>query len=433
MLVLTDDRAGAVAADARRIAARPAASDARTRLAVWSDRMATWCLIGLAAILPYAHTGRIQSTLLAGAIAGWVGRWYADRTFKWTRTPVDLPMALWVGWGIVTLATATDALYSVREIKNELVAQAVLFVLAASVARRGQDVWIALGAVTVAALVISVRAVADFGWHPEWVLTRAFRTQSFTPSPIFLALYVVLVIPLVLYVASSAPRRVVRIAAWAVFLLAVVALVTSGTRGAYIAVFVEGLVYGVVRNRRFATVWMAGAAILVGLAVAVPSIRSQIPVEAWTGDGGRRVFWEHIVPWIADSPVVGFGYGQETLDRAFPGFRTSVSPIDTPHAFNLFIEVLFETGVVGLAIFAWLLWRIVSGLWRVARLPNDPDAALFATCVLMAVVGFVVENQFDFFLRDSPGHLFWVVVGLGIGWGVRASAADPAVPQCASR
>lgn len=423
--MLTDDRVGAVVADERRIAARLAASDAPARLAVWSDRTATWCLIGLAAILPYAHTGRIQSALLAGAIAGWVGRWYADRTFKWTRTPVDLPMALWVGWGILTLATATDVLYSVREVKNELLAQAVLFVLAASVARRGRDVWIMLGAVMAAALAISVRAVAEFGWHPEWVLTRAFRTQSFTPSPIFLALYVVLVIPLALYVASSAPRRAVRVAAWGVFLLTVAALVTSGTRGAYIAVFVEGLVYGVVRNRRFAMVWMAGAAVAVGLAVAVPSIRSQIPVEAWTGDGGRRVFWEHIVPRIADSPVVGFGYGQETIDRAFPEFRHSVALIDTPHAFNLFIEVLFETGVIGLAIFAWLLWRIASGLWRVARWPNDPDAALFATCVLMAVVGFVVENQFDFFLRDFPGHLFWIIVGLGVGRAV-ARPSDPA-------
>jgi len=425
--VLTDDRAGAVVADERRIAARPAvASDARTRLAVWSDHTATWCLIGLAAILPYAHTGRIQSTLLAGAIAGWVGRWYADRAFKWTRTPVDLPMALLVAWGIVALVTAIDAAYSAREIKNELVTQAVLFVLGVSVARRKRDVAVLAWAVALAGLVMGGYALLANGWNPTLIFSRGSRTSSFTSDPIFFSSYLVLAIPVAFYLVIASRRLVARWSAWAIWLVQLLALVSTVTRAAWLAVILQFLLYGLLRSRRVLVVWVF--AVVGGLAIVAsqPELQRALVANGWFSDAGRMVFWENLLNRFGDSPVSGFGYGQETPERAAPGVRKATPAIDSTHAFNSFLEMAIELGLVGLGLFGWVLWRVALTLWKGFRdAPTHSTDAAWLVCMVMVFAGFVLRNQVDHLFRDAPGHLFWILMGLGVGRAV-ARPSDPA-------
>jgi hypothetical protein len=98
------------------------------------------------------------------AIIGWAGRWYADPGWRWVKTPVDIPILLFVAWSIVALVTALDVPYSAREIKNELVANAVMFVLAVSAARRDGVVNALAWAMSVAGLVMGVKGVLEYGW-----------------------------------------------------------------------------------------------------------------------------------------------------------------------------------------------------------------------------------------------------------------------------
>ena len=395
----------------------------RLRLAVWSDRLAVWSLIGLAAVMPFAHTGRIQSALLAAAIAGWLGRWSCDPGFRWTRTPVDLPMALLVAWGIVALVTAVDAAYSAREIKNELVTQAVLFVLGVSVAHRARDVAALAWAVAVAGLVMGGYAVWQFDWRLDTVLdtvlTRAVRTVSFTSDSIFLSSYLVLAIPVVFFLALEVRHRAARFAAWSIWFVLILALVSTVTRAAWGAVLVQLLIYGAVLNRRVLVGWCLLAAAVVVAFLAVPSFQQTIVGSGWFQDSGRLVYWSHIIPHVADRPLTGFGYGQETPDRAFPGIRQATPAIDSTHAFNSFIEIMLELGLVGLGVFCWVLWRVGATVWRTIRTGGRDSAdRTLLVCILMILVGFIIRNQVDHLFRDAPGHLFWILMGLGVGRAV---------------
>lgn len=402
-------------------AAVPPAIDpsGRVWLAVWSDRLAVWSLIGLAAIMPFAHTGPIQSALLAGAIAGWVGRWYADPAFKWARTPVDLPMALLVAWGIVALVTAVDVAYSAREIKNELVTQAVLFVLGVSVAHRARNVAALAWAVALAGLVMGGYAVWQFDWRLDTVLMRAARTASFTSDPIFLSSYLVLAIPVVFFLALEVRHRVARVAAWSIWFVLILALVSTVTRASWGAVLVQLLIYGAVLNRRVLVGWFLLAVTVVVAFLAVPSFQQTIVGYGWFQDSDRLVYWSHIIPHVADRPFTGFGYGQETPDRAFPGIRQATPAIDSTHAFNSFIEIALELGLVGLGVFCWVLWRVGATVWRAIRTGGRDSAdRTLLICILMILVGFVIRNQVDHLFRDAPGHLFWILMGLGVGRAV---------------
>ncbi len=403
-------------------------SPGRVRLAIWSDRLAVWSLIGLAAILPYAHTGTPRSTLFAIAIAGWLGLWYADPNRRWVKTPVDLPLVLFVSWSIVALVTALDVAYSASEIKNELVANGVLFVLAVSAARRRGAADALAWAMSLAGLVMSVKAVLEYGWSFDLVVARGMRTSSFTSDPIFFSSYLVLAIPVTFYLAIAAPRPASRWAAWSIWSVQMLALVSTVTRAAWLAVILQFLVYGLLKSRRVLVIWMIALVACLGIVASQPAVRQVLVTHGWFYDAGRTAFWENLLPRLADSPISGFGYGQETPERAAPGVRKATPAIDSTHAFNSFLETALETGLVGLALFCWVLWRVALTLWRGLRAtPTRSTDSAWLVCILMVFAGFVLRNQVDHLFRDSPGHLFWILMGLGVGRAV-ASRDERSVP-----
>jgi hypothetical protein len=199
------------------------------------------------------------------------------------------------------------------------------------------------------------------------------------------------------------------------------ALVSTVTRAAWLAVALQFLVYGVVKSRRVLVVWTVVFVASIGFVVFHPALRHGFVANGWFSDYGRTTYWEHLVPRLSDSPVSGFGYGQTTPDRVAPGVRSATPAIDSTHAFNSFVQTAMELGLVGLGLFCWLLWRVAVSLWGGLRKvsPGSPDAA-WLLCMLMVLVGFILRNQADHLFRDSPGHLFWILMGLGVGRAVSA-------------
>jgi O-antigen ligase len=156
---------------------------------------------------------------------------------------------------------------------------------------------------------------------------------------------------------------------------------------------------------------------LIGLQIVSPAFRD------WTSDGYRFLLWEQLLPHIIETPPAGYGYGQETPPRVLSSVYDQIS-FDKNHTFNTFFNVVFELGLVGLALFVFLLWRLGRSLWRGICRTSEPSLQVFFLCALMILVGFMVRNQFDHMFRDAPGHLFWILMGLGVGRAV-ALGAEP--------
>lgn len=107
---------------------------------------------------------------------------------------------------------------------------------------------------------------------------------------------------------------------------------------------------------------------------------------------GRTRIWRHVLRKVPRSPLIGHGYGVSRLTMGpIPGwdFRPS-------HCHNEFLEISFNTGLVGLASFLGML--VYSSRWlrrhTMLRRVFSKDTALHAACVItMLLLASMFEDR----------------------------------------
>jgi O-antigen ligase len=166
-------------------------------------------------------------------------------------------------------------------------------------------------------------------------------------------------------------------------------LVLSGSRSAWLAAAAGAALVLAQRGSRRARWGRLVAVVLLGVLPAVviawPRPLERITATFSAGDVGgpaRLWFWDGTMRMIQDAPVLGLGLGQFPYHSpgylgaalAAPGGnRHYHNELHTEHAHNVLLELLAETGVVGLCFALWLLGRI---LWRGSRTSWPALAAL---------------------------------------------------------
>lgn len=122
-------------------------------------------------------------------------------------------------------------------------------------------------------------------------------------------------------------------------------------------------------------------------------------------------------------PLSGSGLG--TFAVGYPYFKTILRQGLFPHAHNDYLEILAETGWLGLSLFlgfvAWVLWRgggtIIRVLFRQKR--SDPamiGRALLMTGCLGGMLSLLAHGWVDSNLRIPANALTWFVLcGLAVG------------------
>ena len=165
------------------------------------------------------------------------------------------------------------------------------------------------------------------------------------------------------------------------------------------------------------------------LAVAPPAARDRITKA--DGGSGRTDIWK--VGWrmVQAHPINGVGAGnfQNTSVHYLlaPGpIKFSQYIVDIPEvAHNAYLQVLAETGVVGLSLFLFVILGCVGAAGKAARnfrRRSDREGELLATAVLVATASVLAGY---FFLSDEHSKYLWLLLSLGPAL-LALSSKDPA-------
>ncbi len=188
-----------------------------------------------------------------------------------------------------------------------------------------------------------------------------------------------------------------------------VCLMYSLSRGGYIAFVAGWLFLGFVKDRKLLVLFAAFC--MFGISMIPNAVRERVLMTYDQSEGGldhssetRVDLWHEAFEVFDSNPIVGAGFYTYAYTSHLRGYK------DTH---NYFVKVLVETGVVGLAIFLWLLGKSFRVGFSMFRRAQDP----FFASVGLGLAGWVVAAAAANFFGDRWTFLqvcgyFWVIAGL---------------------
>lgn len=137
------------------------------------------------------------------------------------------------------------------------------------------------------------------------------------------------------------------------------------------------------------------------LIVALYLFWPELQNERQVGVNGRELIWGNWASHFSEFWLFGMGAGSELYYEMSPG-RSYI------HAHSLYLQLWYEYGVVGIALFAVLL---LSLLWKGWQCREQPLARLGVALLVFAMVA-MVSDVYAVFHRPSP---YWVVLWFPVG------------------
>ena len=114
-----------------------------------------------------------------------------------------------------------------------------------------------------------------------------------------------------------------------------------------------------------------------------------------------------------DNPVLGVGYNNYNINYLDYSRRLGIDPrFEYRSAHSLYVEVAAETGILGLLVYAFIIYSIMSKnlqSWRRLKRHNEKE---LSTMVAVFIIGFIGYLSAAMFIHDAYPRYFWLLVGI---------------------
>ena len=347
-----------------------------------------------------------------------------ERTTPWIRTPLDLPLWLFMVWVLCTVPFATDPAYSFAEWKK-FVAQAGVFYWSLLVLRRcGNERLprLVLQALVVGAALLSCYALVEFAQRGGTWRDRYIRAHAYGSDYNWLSTYMVVALPVAGSLLAVGRAAWMRAAQGLALILTGAAQLFSYTRGGWLGHAAQGVALALIVGGRRLALGVLGGLAMIGAALLVAS-QSGIQtdtVDAKTVDT-RLMVWRIGLAEVAAHPVVGIGFGNNSFIKKFPEYSVEKQDLlpererIIPAMHNTFLMVTLGSGIPALLSFVWIFVALLRRLIPIHRSDlRGHDGSIIAVGIGLSVIGLAVRNLFDYMLMGSLAHLFWILAAIGM-------------------
>ena len=404
----------------------------------WAEVIGAMLAIAIFASAPFVSNNLIGLLLIACA-GYWALLTLSDDAEAGSGiTPIHLLIALY--WWIATIATGLSPVRSAAiEGWTKLTLYMLLFALMARVLRSSRLRSTLISVYLLVALVVSVVGMRQwiFGaaalatWvDPNSTMVGTTRVYSFLGNPNLLAAYL---LPAAVFSAAA-------IFSWKGWIPKALALLMWGinstcliltfSRGGWIGFVLAGFVFVMLLVHwfsiylpRFWQIWALPivlgltATLLVLAVVAIAPLRDRVgSMFSGRNDSSNNFrinVWMAVIEMVKDRPVLGIGPGNDAFNRVYPKYQqagyTALS------AYSIVLEILVETGFVGLSCFLWILMVTLTQGWvqlqRLRQVASRDGFWLMAAIATM--MGMLGHGMFDtVWYRPQVSTLWWLMLAL---------------------
>jgi O-antigen ligase len=318
---------------------------------------------------------------------------------------------------VVAFGVADSQTNALPVLRSVTVGLLLFFATAISVRDRRGALWVLSGIAISALLVGAIAAYQHFSGTAEYgfvttsgaVVNRALAGLH---HPNELGGFLVILVPFALAGVLIQWRG--RLFFALALLFAVLGIYASFSRGAMIALIAIPLFF--IKPRHLVLLLPAFLALLL---VATPGlVRERFESLSSSGDevASRTDIWRAARDIWEEHPLVGAGAGSfpdEYAKARIPGkqFLPNRRIQPPPHAHNVFLQQLAETGLLGLLSLLAILVLALRTSLLVRRSPTR-WVSLLGTASMASIVAFLIHNEVDLTLIEGTGMYFWGLLGL---------------------
>ncbi len=352
------------------------------------------------------------------------------RAFSPVDSPLNAPIGFFLLVSLVCTLRSVSWGHSWSGLMTKTLEWFVIYFLVLEVFDHPRSLKIALGIFLFTSLSTIIDGLFQFHiFHKDifakMVISDGRATGPF-PNANQLAGYLTMAIPLALALWAAAADRRWRWAAGLAWISGLWSLMTTFSRGGWLAVL-GGFVFIFFLFKRFSWPVILGLAmtILVCLGIFFTRFEKEIRLEklekekVLTTAFWRKDLWADSLRMLMDRPL--FGYGPNTY---MPAFYEYVQRLHGPgtyeptYAHNCYLQLAVEYGILGLIAFLWILATLFFQTFASVLKPiSDEPQAIFWKAVRIGLsaglLAFLLHSFVDthfFSLRLSV--LLWLMIGL---------------------
>jgi O-antigen ligase len=286
-----------------------------------------------------------------------------------------------------------------------------IFIIAIYTVRSNEDFNKAIRLVVWSSVIPTLYSFVDIVLHMR---DSSFRLQSTFAHPNIQAFYLTLMLVLCLYMLKSPlstirPQGRVVICCYMPVLLG--QLLLTQTRSAWLACFLVFVLYALLFERKYLLYLL----LLPLAAVCIPSLFDRLMDLGQGNEVGRYArlnsfawrltLWESAIGWMEPLRLV-YGYGLGGFEHFSQSFFEKAGNVKWD-AHNVYVQFLFDMGVVGVMCYLWLYARVLWIFRAFARMDRVSGFLLLAIVVQYLIVSFS-DNMFGYLVFN---WYFWFTVG----------------------
>lgn len=279
--------------------------------------------------------------------------------------------------------------------------------------------------------IMSVFAIAHGGLQdPSWMDATVYsnihsRIALFFDNPNLLGVYLITVLPFAL-ANLMREKKVIEKSFYAIcFGVITVAVIFTYSRSAWLGMIVGLIIFFLTYN--FRNLW----GVLITASISLPALYYLLPrdmvnrfIYTFIGifnpeyrDSSmsyRIDIWDTVIPKIKDH-LLGIGIGEHAFWNVFPQYAESGA---TPvwHSHNLYLQIILELGIVGIIMFAILMFMFSQKCFGVIKQrQRGEESRALISAGLASISGALVAGLADHvWFNNRVFLIFWIVFALTI-------------------
>lgn len=385
--------------------------------------------------LPDEKLVRLKLQLLETGVFIAFSVWLLWICFKaelfWQHSPIHLPILLYVVYSIALYFFSPHKPVAMMEVRRILLCFGIFAVSSnilttRIVQQRIVHVWL-----LATGMIAFYGILQHYGGIGIIQVPRMDRVMGTSGNPIFFAAHLIVAVPLIFSLIVIHKNIFMRICLGVFLSTVLIAIFFTKTRAAYLALVIGCPLWFVLKdwlNHWVGLRWIGRRKwVIAGIILSFVVIAANKRVISFVSSLASRhqahtVIWRDTLSMWISQPFFGKGLGTYTI--YFPDYASEKLKQIWPQrqfivndAHNEYLQILAETGIVGLGLFVWILVSFFLVGLRKIRFPTDTvdnyHDKIWTIGILLSSLILLIQNFFSVDMRFAiSGAFLFLMIGM---------------------